>query len=1101
MKLRKETIGCAVLDTGCNMNVCGAKWLEEYEEMLDINDKRCVEEYTTDKYFRFGDGNSVKAYKRVKIPGYIDKEKIEIETEVIESDIPLLLSKAFMKNMGMVINLGDDRIQWKRGEIKTLKVTSTGHYAMAINKCQNFEGERDFMTYVLYSCGVKDSKKKALKLHKQFAHPSKEKLLKLIKDAGIRDFELEKEIGKLEETCETCIKFKRTPCRPVVSVPMAKHFNDIVSMDLKVWHEKYFLVMIDMATRYCNACVIKSKAADVIIDAVMRHWVALFGSPNKILTDNGGEFNNNDFRSMAENFNIGVMCTAAESPWSNGVCERLNAVLKDNVLKIKEESQCSIETALAWAVAARNALHNNHGFSPSQLVFSFNPNLPNIGEDSPPALENVTSSQIVANNLMALRKSREEFIKSDANERIKRALSQNIRKTEDDNVQIGSYVYYKREGEDRWRGPARVIGKDGKVNILRHGGQIVRAHICRVRGVEFPSKIDVNRVNEYEKNETVNRLQQSKDDESEDDDEESANVKDSEREVTTEVNNVDESERKTVVPKVGKRYEVTLADSNEKINVKILSRAGKATGKYKECYNFHNEGNGQESWMDFGKDVSEIREMQQDEEIMITISDEKTMEAKRIEIENWKENEVFEEVEWEGQTTISVRWVVTEKHNKEGKTVKARLVARGFEEELEESVITESPTCSKEALRMALTIMLMKEWTSHTIDIKAAFLQGQRINREVYLQPPQEFFCGKIWRLKKTVYGLSDAARAWYETVKDELVRLGMRTSKFDPAMFMFNKGDTLEGIVCIHVDDFCWGGTERFEECVMSRLKKDFLVGTTDSGQFKYVGINIKQEAGGISLDQEHYIKSLHQVEISQKKGQRKDMNLNEDEMHRYRSVVGQLNWIGTQTRPDISFDVCSLSMRFGKCTIGNLMDANKVIKRVKTDQIRLFFPVLTGDVYLECYSDASFANLNDCGSQGGFIIFLADENGKRCPIMWKSRKIRRIAKSTLAAETMALLEVAESAYYIGKILEDIGIGRKVPVKCFVDNKSLVDALRSMKKVEDKYLRINIACLKEMLERNEISSVEWIETKKQVANCLTKKGASPLTLIEAITQ
>ena len=222
---------------------------------------------------------------------------------------------------------------------------------------------------------------------------------------------------------------------------------------------------------------------------------------------------------------------------------------------------------------------------------------------------------------------------------------------------------------------------------------------------------------------------------------------------------------------------------------------------------------------------------------------------------------------------------------------------------------------------------------------------------------------------------------------------------------------------------------------------------------------------------------------------------------MHLYRSVVGQLNWIGTQTRPDISFDVCSLSTRSGKSTIGDIIEANKVIKRVKTDQISLFFPVLTGEMHLECYSDASFANLNDCGSQGGFIIFIVDEHGKRCPIMWKSRKIGRVVRSTLAAETMALIEVAESAYYIGKILEDIGIDKEIPVKCFVDNKSLVDALRSMKKVDDKYLRINIACLKEMLERGDISSVEWVETKRQIANCLTKKEASPFSLTEAITK
>ena len=1105
--MREETIGCAVLDTGCNVNVCGSKWLEEYEDMLDEIDKKLVKEGKTQRYFRFGDGKSVKAYKRVWIPGYIDKEKIEIETEVIESDIPLLLSKTFMKQMGMIISLVDDRILWRKGEIKDLKITTTGHYAIAINKCQNFEGDRNFMKYILYSYGLRDSKVKALKLHRQFAHPSKEKLIKLIREAGIRDSELEEEVRRIEENCETCTKFKRNPCRPVVSMPMARNFNDIVSMDLKVWHDKYFLVMVDMATRYCNACVINCKTARVVIDSIMRHWVALFGSPKKILTDNGGEFNNNEFRSMGDNFNIEVICTAAESPWSNGICERLNAVLKDNVLKILEEQDCSLETALAWAVAARNSLHNNHGFSPNQLVFSFNPGLPNIADDRPPALENVTSSQIVANNLNALRKSREEFIKSDANERIRRALSRNITKTEDDKVELGNFVYYKRDGEDSWRGPARVIGKDGKINILRHGGQVVRAHICRVRGIEKREPLSNAQEKSVrdsdERNGKVSLHEQNNESEVDDNVEEGRVIEAKTNEVCkvaddTEVS--DKSASEAGMPKVGKRYEVTLADSNEKMNVKILSRAGKATGKYKDCYNYHNEGNGQESWIDFSKDVSKIREMQENEEVMITISDEKTMEAKQKEIESWIDNEVFEEVEWEGQPMISVRWIVTEKIKKEGKIIKARLVARGFEEELEENITAESPTCSKEALRIALVVILMMQWSCNTIDIKSAYLQGHGINREVYLQPPPEFFRGKVWKLKKTVYGLRDAARAWYDTVREELVRLGMKTSRYDPAMFLWKKGDTLEGIVCIHVDDFCWGGSKQFEEIVISKLKKDFLVGTTDTGNFKYVGLDIKQEKEGIKLDQENYIKSLHQIEISQRKSQRKNMNLNEEEMHQFRSLVGQLNWIGTQTRPDISFDVCYLSMKFGKSTIDDLMEANKVIKRVKTDQVSLFLPLLSGNIHLECYCDASFANHSDCHSQAGFIIFIADGNGRRCPIMWKSRKIRRVVNSTLAAETMALVEVAESAHYIQSILEDIGVNG-VSLKCFVDSKSLVDALRSMKQVDNKYLRINMAILKEMLQKGEITSVEWIDTKKQVANCLTKKGASPAALLEAISQ
>ena len=51
------------------------------------------------------------------------------------------------------------------------------------------------------------------------------------------------------------------------------------------------------------------------------------------------------------------------------------------LLKIKEDMKCNYEIALSWAVCAKNALINSDGFSPAQLVFGRNPNLPNFFEN------------------------------------------------------------------------------------------------------------------------------------------------------------------------------------------------------------------------------------------------------------------------------------------------------------------------------------------------------------------------------------------------------------------------------------------------------------------------------------------------------------------------------------------------------------------------------------------------------------------------------------------------------------------------------------------------------------------------------------------------
>ena len=115
---------------------------------------------------------------------------------------------------------------------------------------------------------------------------------------------------------------------------------------------------------------------------------------------------------MAQQMNVTLHSTAAQSPWSNGLNERHNAILADSVLKTMEDTGCRIETALAWALCAKNALANNKGFSPNQLVFGSNPCLPGILCNRLPALETATTSGIVAENLNAMHQARKAYIQA-----------------------------------------------------------------------------------------------------------------------------------------------------------------------------------------------------------------------------------------------------------------------------------------------------------------------------------------------------------------------------------------------------------------------------------------------------------------------------------------------------------------------------------------------------------------------------------------------------------------------------------------------------------------------------------------------------------------
>ena len=63
---------------------------------------------------------------------------------------------------------------------------------------------------------------------------------------------MERCIISITENCETCVKNKRPKPRPVVCVPMASNFNECIAMDLKVWGNGYFLVIVDLATRFAQ---------------------------------------------------------------------------------------------------------------------------------------------------------------------------------------------------------------------------------------------------------------------------------------------------------------------------------------------------------------------------------------------------------------------------------------------------------------------------------------------------------------------------------------------------------------------------------------------------------------------------------------------------------------------------------------------------------------------------------------------------------------------------------------------------------------------------------------------------------------------------------
>ena len=193
-------------------------------------------------------------------------------------------------------------------------------------------------------------------------------------------------------------------------------------------------------------------------------------------------------------------------------------------------------------------------------------------------------------------------------------------------------------------------------------------------------------------------------------------------------------------------------------------------------------------------------------------------------------------------------------------------------------------------------------------------------------------------------------------------------------------------------------------------------------------------------------------------------------------------------------------------RATVDHLLQANKVIRKLKSEALQVKFPRLgeLTNLKLLLFNDASFANLPDgTSSTGGRVVFLSGEGDKCCPISWSSTKIKRVVRSTLAAETLSLADGCEGVFVIGCLLTELIYGKsdqqnRIPIQSFVDNKSLVQNVHSTTMVSEKRLRIEMGVIYEMIHDNKMS-IKWIEASKQLADSLTKRGASSSKLNQVL--
>ncbi|GKF08023.1 putative ribonuclease H-like domain-containing protein [Tanacetum coccineum] len=212
------------------------------------------------------------------------------------------------------------------------------------------------------------------------------------------------------------------------------------------------------------------------------------------------------------------------------------------------------------------------------------------------------------------------------------------------------------------------------------------------------------------------------------------------------------------------------------------------------------------------------------------LDDESWVKAMQEELLHFKLLNVWTLVDLpHGKKAIGTKWVFRNKKDQRGIVVrnKARLVAQGHRQE--EGIDYDevfAPVARIEAIRLFLAFASYMDFTVYQMDVKSAFLYDT-IEEEVYVSQPPGFvdleFPNRVYKVKKALYGLHQAPRAWYETLSTYLLENGFRRGTIDKTLFINKiKNDIL--LVQVYVDDIIFRSTKKslsteFEQLMHKRF------------------------------------------------------------------------------------------------------------------------------------------------------------------------------------------------------------------------------------------------------------------------------------------
>ncbi|RVW31986.1 Retrovirus-related Pol polyprotein from transposon RE1 [Vitis vinifera] len=393
---------------------------------------------------------------------------------------------------------------------------------------------------------------------------------------------------------------------------------------------------------------------------------------------------------------------------------------------------------------------------------------------------------------------------------------------------------------------------------------------------------------------------------------------------------------------------------------------------------------------------------------------------------------------------------------------------------------TFAPVAKLNTIRILLSLAVNQDWCLQQLDIKNAFLNGD-LEEEVYMEIPPGFeesmAKNQVCKLQKSLYGLKQSPRAWFDRFTKAVLKLGYKQGQADHTLFVKKSHTGKMAILIVYVDDIILSGNDMEElQNLKKYLSKEFEV--KDLGNLKYfLGMEVARSRKGIVVSQRKYILDLLKETgmlgckpIDTPMDSQKKLGIEKEstpvDRGRYQRLVGRLIYL-SHTRPDIGFAVSAVSQFMHSPTEEHMEAVYRILRYLKMTPGKGLFFKKTENRDTEVYSDADWAgNIIDRRSTSGYCSFVWGNL-----VTWRSKKQSVVARSSAEAEYKALAQGICEGIWIKRVLSELGQTSSSPILMMCDNQAAISIAKNpVHHDRTKHVEIDRHFITEKLDQEDLT-------------------------------